>query len=78
MDIHLRNLKIIPNITVNEIGLLKEEEIISILSNYDIIVPTLYNNKIRTVYQHYVADHNKRDIDLVQNIINNSYNFFIT
>ena len=61
------------NDNINEIGLLKEEEIISILSNYDIIVPTLYNNKIRTVYQHYVADHNKRDIDLVQNIINNKY-----
>jgi hypothetical protein len=61
------------NDNISEIGLLNEDEILSILSSHDIIVPTLYNNKIRTVYQHYVEDHKKRDIELVQNIINFKY-----
>ena len=61
------------NDNINEIGLLNEDEILSILNTHDIIVPTLFNNKTRTVYQHYVEDHKKRDIELVQNIINSKY-----
>ena len=53
--------------------MLNEDEILFILNNYDIIVPTLFNNKTRTVYQHYVEDHKKRDIELAQNIINSKY-----
>ena len=61
------------NDNIGEIGLLNEDEILFILNNYDIIVPTLFNNKTRTVYQHYVEDHKKRDIELAQNIINSKY-----
>ena len=61
------------NDNIGEIGLLNEDEILFILNNYDIIVPTLFNNKTRTVYQHYVEDHKKRDIKLAQNIINSKY-----
>lgn len=61
------------NDNIGEIGLLNEDEILCILNNYDIIVPTLFNNKTRTVYQHYVEDHKKRDIELAQNIINSKY-----
>lgn len=61
------------NDNINEIGLLSEDEILSIMSKYDIIVPTLFDNNTRTVYQHYVEDHKKRDIELVQNIISSKY-----
>jgi len=61
------------NDNIGEIGLLNEDEILFILNNYDIIVPTLFNNKTRTVYQHYVEDHKKRDIELAHNIINSKY-----
>ena len=61
------------NDNIDEIGLLSEAEILSILNKYDIIVPTLFDNKIRTVYQHYVKSHKKRDLELTQNIINHSY-----
>lgn len=61
------------NDNINEIGLLSEEEILSIMSKYDIIVPSLFNNNTRTVYQHYVEAHEKRDLDLVQNIMNSKY-----
>ena len=58
------------NDNINEIGLLSEEEILSIMSKYDIIVPSLFNNNTRTVYQHYVEAHKKRDLDLVQYVYN--------
>lgn len=61
------------NDNINEIGLLSEEEILSIMSKYDIIVPSLFNNNTRTVYQHYVEDHKKNDLDLIENIINSNY-----
>ena len=61
------------NDNINEVGLLSETEILSILEKYDIIVPTLFDNKTRTVYQHYLESHKKRDLDLTKNIINHRY-----
>lgn len=61
------------NDNINEVGLLSETEILSILKKYDIIVPTLFDNKTRTVYQHYLESHKKRDLDLTKNIINDRY-----
>lgn len=61
------------NDNMSEIGLLSENEILTILCKYDIILPTLFNNNYRTVYQHYAEEHKKRDLELAKNIIDYKY-----
>ena len=65
------------NDNIYEIGLLSEEEIRSILKKYDLIVPTLFNNKTRTVYEHYSEDHKEKDILLAKEIISDIYPKYI-
>ena len=64
---HYRRLFTVDDI--ESVDIISYSEIVDILGKYDIILPPLFNNCDKTVYEHYCDAHKKKDIDMVRDII---------
>lgn len=67
---HYRRLFMFEELSKNDI--IPFSELSELLRKYDIVLPPIYHNDT-TVYEHYIADHIKADIDNVGKIIGDMY-----
>lgn len=62
---------------INNIDILPYEDVIKYLIEYDIILPTLHITRYTSIYNEYINEHIKKDIDNTRMIIELYYNEYL-